>query len=221
MMRKALRQLRSVRHGDDEGFSLMETLVASTIFGIFTTLVMLAIISMLNDSQKNQSLIDGQSTIENVFQKLDHQVRYANGIQTPGQLGGNWFVEWQAQPVTTQPQTCTQLKFNPTADTLQERTWQPKAAVIAATPWVQIARNITNPGTTDPFTFTPAGSVYTPTGNVVFGSPIAHQQLTVTLMSQPNGTTTSKSTLSTTTVTFTALNSTSQTGNVCQEVARS
>jgi hypothetical protein len=176
---------------------------------------------MLNDTQKNQSLVDGQSTIENVFQKLDHQVRYANGIQNPGQVGGNWFVEWQAQPITTAPQTCTQLKFNPTADTLQERTWQPKASVITPTPWVQIARNITNPSGTDPFYFTPAGSVYTASGNVVFGSVINHQQLSVTLMSQPNGTATAKSTQSTSVVTFTALNSTSTTGNVCQEVARS
>ena len=221
MMRTALRLIRR-SHGDDEGFSLMETLVASSIFGVFTTLVMLAIISMLNDTAKNQSLVDGQATIENVFQKLDHQVRYANGIQAPGTGVGanstNYYVEWQAQPVSVQPATCTQLKFNPTLDTLQERTWQPKATVVSPTGWILLENNITNPAGVDPFFFISSGTSAT---NPQLGAIISHQQLQITLMSQPNGTKAKSSTASSSVATFTALNSTTTTGNVCQEVSRS
>ena len=214
MMRTTLRRMRKARQ-DDEGFSLIETIVAMSIFGVFTSLVMAAIIAMLTDTQKNQSLLDGQVTIENIFQKLDHSVRYANGVQQPGIGVGanasNYYVEWQSQPVTTQPATCTQLKFNPTTDILQLRTWSPTATVITPTAWKQIGADITNPG--NPFQLTAANSKA-----VV---PILHQQLQVTLMTQPHGTSSAKSTASVTEATFTALNSSSQTLNVCQEVSRS
>jgi len=214
--RTALRRARESRQGDDEGFSLMETLVATSIFAVFMSLVMLAIISMMSSTQKSQSLTDGATNLENVFQKLDHQVRYANGIEPPGQVGGNWFVEWQSQPVTTSPQTCTELKYNTTAHTLLERSWQPLAPVITPTSWILLAPNITNPAATDPFTFQPSGPIV-PGGPTVY----AHQQLTVTLMDRPGGTNASTSTLSNSATTFTALNSSTKTGNVCQEVARS
>lgn len=217
MMRTALRRFRAKPAGDD-GFSLIETLVASSIFGIFTSLVMLAVISMLTSTQKSQSLQEGAAGLENVFQKLDHQVRYANGIQKEQQIGGPsgpWFVEWQSQATSLAPQLCTQLKYDTTAHTLVERTWQPASPGTTTTGWKLLANNIVNDPTVSPFAFTPT-AVTSP--SVIY---FAHQQLKVTLSDRPHGTSTSKSTLSQSVVSFTALNSSTKSGNVCQEVAPS
>jgi prepilin-type N-terminal cleavage/methylation domain-containing protein len=208
----------------EQGFSLIETLVAASIFAVFLGVAMSAIIAMLTSSQKTQSLTDGAATLDNVFQKLDHQVRYANGISNPGtNAAGNWFVEWQSQPTSTAPYICTQLKYNVAAGTLLERTWQPKASPVVASPWQQIANKLVYKYgsaptylATAPFVFT--GTSYVPTD--ASKTLYAHQQLRVFLTAQPNGTTASKSTVSQADARFTALNSTTNTGIVCAEVAR-
>ena len=208
--RSVLERLRSAQR-EDAGFSLMETLVAMVIFGIFMALAMGAIISMLTSTAKSQSLQGGSATLENVFQKLDHQVRYGNAISTPNTtpVNGSYFVEWMAQPLATSPQTCTQLKYNPAAGTLQERTWQPAATPVVATGWTLMANNVTTVGS--PFTFSPSD-----------GTTYAHQQLAIALSVQPGGKTAAKSTRSELTVSFSALNSTKNTSSlVCTEVARS
>ena len=59
--------------------------------------------------------------MENAFQKLDHQVRYADAITPVGNVGANWYVEWHTQAISTAPEMCTQLKWDATAKTLLER----------------------------------------------------------------------------------------------------
>ncbi len=212
--RSVLERLRSAQR-EDAGFSLMETLVAMVIFGIFMALAMGAIISMLTSTAKSQSLQDGSASLENVFQKLDHQVRYSNAISTPNTtlVNGSYFVEWMAQPLATSPQTCTQLRFNPAAGTLQERTWQPAATPVVATGWTLMAKNVTTAGFLNPYPF-----AFSPSD----GTTYAHQQLAITLATQPGAKATARSTRSELTVSFSALNSTKNTSSlVCTEVARS
>jgi hypothetical protein len=215
-MRAAVRLARQAGRGDDEGFSLMETIVATSIFAIFMSCVMAAIIAMLTSTQKSTSLQDGTANLENVFQTLDHQVRYANGIQIPGQVGTSWYVEWQSQATDNAPQLCTQLKFDTAARTIQERTWQPVSPTTTLGGWKLLAINVAidpTSGHSIPFVMTQASTV----------APfLAHQQLQVYLADRPNGSTTARSTLSTTNANFTALNSTTHfISNICQEVARS
>ena len=216
-IRRALAIAKEQRQGGDDGFSLMETIVAASIFAIFMSTAMAAIISMLTSTQKSQSLTDGSTQIENAFQKLDHQIRYADAINAPNPtpIAGNYYVEWHSQATSTAPPMCTQLRFNTATHVLQERSWSPTATPVAPTAWLQLAKNIVNNVTTAvplqlPF-------VYTGTK----ANALSHQQLGLLLVAQPNGSRTSTSTVTTTTASFTALNSTIQSGLVCQEVARS
>lgn len=211
-IRAALRRARHFRDSDDTGFSLIETLVAMSIFAVFMGLVMAAILSMLTSTQKTQSLDDGAAQLENAFQKLDHQVRYANGIDPEGQVGSNWFVEFQVQSTATSPQTCYQLKYNVATSQLLERSWQPAVSPVVATSWLQLARNIVN----DPVAQPPFHQLPTDTAH-----GIGHQQLQVNLWSRPNGQTTKTSTKSQSQASFTGLNTNANTGLVCKEVARS
>lgn len=208
--RMALRKARDSRNGDDSGFSLIETIVAMSIFGIFTSLVMTALISMLNSTQKSTSLHDGTASLENVFQDLDHQVRYANGVGPMKTLGTNkFFVNWQSQATDTSPLTCTQLRLDTTARTLSSRTWQPGAALVAASPWRLLATNV-GKDTSQPAPF-----------QVNFGGVLRHEQLKVNLVSPPLGGSAAKSTTSQINATITALNSGQQALDFCPEVAPS
>jgi prepilin-type N-terminal cleavage/methylation domain-containing protein len=201
----------------EQGFSLVETLVAATIFGVFSSMVMLAITAMLNSTAKTQSVQDGSIGVADAFQRLDHQVRYADAVNKVGQVGANWYVEWHDLATASAPETCYQLKYNAAAKTLQERSWAPKAAVVSASPWVVVVSNLVNDTTVAgqlPFVRT-----------LPDGTTTQKEQLTVNVLSRPNGGTTAKSAISTANTTFTALNSTMSTsfptGSApCQEVGR-
>lgn len=217
-IRRALAIAKEQRQSGDDGFSLMETIVAASIFAIFMSTVMAAVISMLTSTEKSQSLTDGSTQIENAFQKLDHQIRYADAINGPNTvpIAGSIYVEWHSQATSTAPPMCTQLRYNSNTHVLQERTWSPTATPVAATAWIQLAKNIVN--NLDP-TKPPVQAPFSYTGLVK--DQLAHQQLGLLLVTQPNGSGTSTSTISSTTASFTAVNSNTQSGLVCQEVARS
>lgn len=212
MIRAALQKARQRRKGDDSGFSLIETIVAMSIFAVFMGLVMSAIIAMMASTQKSTSLHDGTAALENVFQDLDHQVRYASGLNTPSSLpNGNWYVSWQSPATNMSPLVCTQLKWDKATSTLDSRTWVPGASPLVVTGWKILGSNIIlDPTATQPFTLVNSNK----TNNLV------HEQLTVRLAARPNGSRASRSTQSVINATFTALNSAAY-ANVCPEVAPS
>lgn len=212
--RSALTVARERRAGGDDGFSLMETIVAMVIFSVFMITAMGAIVSIMTSTQKSQSLTDGAAQLENAFQRLDHQVRYADAINVAGLVGTNFYVEWHTQATSTQPQLCAQLKLDTVGDKLLERTWIPTASPVVATSWILVAKNVVN--TTSQLPFTQIASKRT--AGVTL---LAHQQLVLDLFTQPGGSIKKVTTGSETTTSFTALNSTTQSGLVCQEVARS
>jgi prepilin-type N-terminal cleavage/methylation domain-containing protein len=215
LIRSALTVARKRRISEDDGFSLMETIVAMVIFSIFMSTAMAAIISIMNSTHKSQSLTDGAAQLENAFQRLDHQVRYADAVNQPGPGTNGTYVEWHTQATSTTPQTCAQLKYDPTAKTLSERTWLPGAAVVAATSWILVANNIVNTASQPPFAQIATKKVGGTT------TLLAHQQLVLDLFSRPGGQIKKVTNQSEITTSFTALNSTTQSGLVCQEVARS
>ena len=223
LIRSALTQARRRRPSEDDGFSLMETIVAMMIFSVFMSTAMAAILSIMNSTQKSKSLTDGAAQLENAFQRLDHQVRYADAINVAGYVAStnSWYVEWHTQATSTTPQTCDQLKYDATAHKVVERTWTPGTASVTPTSWLLVANNISNvPTGTTPPTQAPFTKIDSKkgTGTTVL---LAHQQLVLDLFTSPGSTITADTTQSETTTSFTALNSTTQSGVVCQEVARS
>jgi hypothetical protein len=169
---------------------------------------------MMTSTQKSQNLVDGERSVENAFQRLDHQVHYADVINPVGQVGANWYVEWHSQATSTTRATCTQMKFDPVADTLLERSWFPDDTPAKAGTWALMAKSVRN----DP---TIAAQVPFVRQGLVPGM-YAHQQLTVTIVDSPLvSSSKAKSETSNLSATFTALNSTKNSGIACQEVARS
>lgn len=212
-IRGAVRRLRDRRAQGDDGFSLIESLIAMVIFTIFMGIATGAIISIMRSTQKTQNLTNSATEVENAFQTLDHQVRYSDVITLPNAAPVNnaYYVEFHQQATSTSVETCYQLKYDLTSKTLLERNWKPKASPVSATPWKLLAHTLA-PGN-PPFVQTGAGNKNA-AGEVLN----AHQQLAVSVTVQASfGKTSEGSALA---ANFTALNSTTTSGIACQEVGR-
>ncbi|MGI8665516.1 MAG: PulJ/GspJ family protein [Jatrophihabitans sp.] len=207
------RRLDRVRQDEQAGFSLVETIMGMAIMAIFMGIFTGALLNMFGAANKVSTINETASQLNIAFGRLDKQVRYASAISPEGQNGGSWYVEFLT--TNTGVSVCTQLKLNPGTQLLQERSWTVPASG-AATPssWSQLGNNISNgsqgPTSTDrPFQFTSAH------GAVKF------EQLTIRLFANERSNNSTSTSLSS--VTFTALNTTTVTSTtgVCTGVSRS
>lgn len=203
------------RRQDESGFTLVEMLVALTLFSVLLALFTSATTMMYQSVRRQQGLADDADGARRVLQLLDKQVRYANGINTPGTTAdGSTWVEWR-QGNHDQQQTCVQWRLTAAGD-MQFRTWAPPlvAAVppVAVTPgpWSTRASRLLPPAT---------GSVFA-LGSTVGNGDGVRQQLTVAFRTAYGRPVVQRASQ----VTLTALNTPTPTPPspaVCQEVPRS
>ncbi|WP_194908091.1 type II secretion system protein J [Quadrisphaera sp. INWT6] len=109
----------------DGGVTLVETLVAMSIFSVVMAIFMSAVLSMTTSTSRVNNTADAGDGVRAVFLRLDRQVRYADAINQPSAApGGRWYVEFRtAQRAGGQPTLCTQWRYDPTTASLQFRTW--------------------------------------------------------------------------------------------------
>jgi len=109
----------------DAGVTLVETLVAMSIFSVVMAIFMSAVLSMTTSTSRVNNTADAGDGVRAVFLRLDRQVRYADAINQPSPApGGRWYVEFRtAQRAGGQPTLCTQWRYDPTTASLQVRTW--------------------------------------------------------------------------------------------------
>ena len=194
---------RRPRHGD-AGVTLMELVVGMTIMTIFMTIFTGSVVMMYDSTSKSGGI---------ACNRLDKSIRYASAISPPGKSSGAWYVEWETTYTGT-PQ-CTQLRLNPTAQQLQQRTWTVSGgSATNVSNWLPLASGVTD---TDPTT----GAAVTPFTFTMSDAAVPYEQLDIRLVAVSvgrSGTTTSISD-----VTFTAFNSrlTTATTGICAEKGRS
>jgi prepilin-type N-terminal cleavage/methylation domain-containing protein len=130
-----MRAWRERRTSNDDGLTLVELLVSTLIFAIILTIITASIITMLEQERKQTSQTNNLDAARNVIEMLDHQVRYANAVSTPGTgTDGSFYVEFRTGNSNLQ-QTCTQWRYVPVGGAMQYRTWQPPlGGVGSATP---------------------------------------------------------------------------------------
>jgi prepilin-type N-terminal cleavage/methylation domain-containing protein len=109
----------------DQGVTLVETLVAMSIFSVVLTIFMAAVLSMTTSTGRVNATTDAGDGVRAAFLKLDRQVRYADAINQPVQTSaGRWYVEFRtSQRANGQPTLCTQWRYDPTVQEMQVRTW--------------------------------------------------------------------------------------------------
>ena len=204
----------------DEGTSLVELMVGMTLMIVFMGMFTGAVVMMNQALNKTQAVNLVSSQLNVAFSNLDRTVRYASFISTPGQgTSGDWYVELQV--TNTGAEVCNQLQVDIATQQLRRRTWNVVNAVASPpSTWLPISSGISNGGavsgaTTQPFYLIPA-----PPDPLALLRNTLFQQLTINLIS-PAGSGFALTT-STSSFTFTALNSTipTPTSPICQQQGR-
>jgi type II secretory pathway pseudopilin PulG len=132
----------SDEHRGDEGFSLIDIIVATSIMAVIMVIVTGGIIEVYSDVNKADSTSSARDQIGNSFRRLDRELRYATWVSPPGQVNGAWYLEFATNT------NCQQLVFQ--NGTLTKLTWV-LPSTTPGTPQT-IASDLAQTGSTPPFT---------------------------------------------------------------------
>jgi prepilin-type N-terminal cleavage/methylation domain-containing protein len=108
------------------GFSLIELVVAISLFSVFIALFLTAVVTLIRGTEQVTSTSEASSKSLIVFQNIDRQVRYADSINFPGDgSSGARYIEYRL-PASSAPSgitTCYQWRFVPSTGQIQLRQW--------------------------------------------------------------------------------------------------
>jgi prepilin-type N-terminal cleavage/methylation domain-containing protein len=140
----------------ESGYTVIELMVALLIFSIFLAIVTTSILALTRAATKIQVAAVSTNQELAVFSRLDHAIRYSDGINAQGTgSSGDSYIEFRTPSDSTPSgQTmCTQWRYDPTAATIASRQWQ-DGSFSTATPWDVQIRNVANDGGANyPFQF--------------------------------------------------------------------
>jgi prepilin-type N-terminal cleavage/methylation domain-containing protein len=137
-----------MRHED--GVTMIEVVVSLTLMAVLMTIFTTAVLDVYRNVNQTESISTSASTLNNVFLRLDKEVRYASGISQPVRLSdGTWYVEYLNTSQGTE--ICTQLRLTPT-NLLQRRTWNRGQTSFAPSGWQLLASDVTKVNATGPST---------------------------------------------------------------------
>jgi prepilin-type N-terminal cleavage/methylation domain-containing protein len=144
----------------DAGFTVIELMVAMLIFSIFAAILSTSILALSRGTSRIQVAAVSTSQELSVFSRLDHAIRYADGVnaQGTGALGDSYFEFRTPSDSTPNNLTmCTQWRYDPSLGTIAMRQWQDGSFATTQTNWDVLLRNVANDGgATYPFQFQPA-----------------------------------------------------------------
>jgi prepilin-type N-terminal cleavage/methylation domain-containing protein len=192
---------------NDEGYSLIEVMMAMVCTGILMTLVTSAVIQIYHSVNSVDAVSAAQSQIDTAFSRLDKEVRYARGISDPAAVGGDPYVEYLLSADSVD--TCVELRLRTSTGELQRRQWVKNQSPLVPTAWQTLASSVT---AATPFAVTST--------RPVLPSDSPYQSLTLDVTSVTGGGSGLSASAARagsrreTTVTFTALNAIIPTGSV-------
>lgn len=137
----------------DDGVTMIEVVVSLTLMAVLMTIFTTAVIDVYRNVNQTEGISTGQSELNNVFLRLDKEVRYASGISLQAKVGVEWYVEYLNTSRGTE--VCTQLRLTRTG-LLQRRTWDRNQTPIQPTTWGVLGSNLGEVSGTPPFSFSAA-----------------------------------------------------------------
>lgn len=118
---------RSETQPDESGMTLIELIVAMSIFLIFMAMMLGTTVTLAKSASRTQITAQASNSTLTVFGAFDRQVRYADAINFPGTgVSGARYIEFRT-PATSSASgetTCTQWRYSPGLGRLESRTWQ-------------------------------------------------------------------------------------------------
>jgi type II secretory pathway pseudopilin PulG len=129
------------RKAGDEGITLLEIMIGMSLMSVVTVVVLGGISTIYTGTTRTEQLAVARDQLSNSFRRIEREIRYANWISTPGQVGNRWYAEYAMQ------NACRQLIFRD--GVLSLATWP----LTGGTPSMAgtIATGLSQTGTTAPF----------------------------------------------------------------------
>lgn len=143
---------RRAPRGDD-GVTLVEQLVAMSIFMVVVGLFMSALVTMTSGTSRTQNTADSGDSVRAAFLRMDRQVRYATDINQAGRgASGDWYVEFRSPQQSTSTTAarsdvpaglCTQWRYGVAEGHLDMRTWTDGS--VPPSSWTTVATRLQPP----------------------------------------------------------------------------
>jgi type II secretory pathway component PulJ len=173
-----------MRKKSDAGFTMIDVLVSMSVMVVVMAAATAGIMSMYRAANTVDATAAAQAQLGLALQRLDREIRYAEGISDEYRIGNDWYVDFLAVQGTERQ--CVQLRL--AGGQLAQRTWLYDRTPLERTAWHPLADGITS---ARPFDYVPPSDV------------LGYQRLTLDLRSGAD----------VNTATFTALNSTRTSSN--------
>lgn len=144
----------------DAGFTLLDTLMSTVVMTIVMAIFTSSVVAMYRTANAADARATAQTQIGMALERLDRQVRYAEGISQV--YGAGMYVDFLT--VRQGRRQCVQLRV--ANGVLAQRTWTYQRTPIDLSAWVPLASGVTS---TAPFTYVPPSAT------------LGYQQLRVSL----------------------------------------
>lgn len=160
------------REPGDRGYTLIEVLVGMGLMSTVLIIVLGGLVEVYSDTNRADTLGVARDQLGNSFRRLDKELRYAGWVSPPGQVGGNWYLEYATAA------GCRQLAVR--GGVLTTASWTPPDTT-PGTPNT-IATDLALTGSTAPFTVylpnsTPYASASPGISGVGSDYQLAHSQV--------------------------------------------
>ncbi|GIE26971.1 hypothetical protein Ait01nite_000160 [Actinoplanes italicus] len=132
-----------MRRRDDEGYTLAELIVATTLMGVVTAVTTVAIVQIYRSFNSTDAEIEAQNQVSTAFRTLDKEIRYARSVSDEGVVDGDHYVEYLVN--LDDVDTCVQLRLRTSTSELQRRQWVKNAVPLSPTSWTTLASLTTSP----------------------------------------------------------------------------
>ncbi|HWS35213.1 MAG TPA: prepilin-type N-terminal cleavage/methylation domain-containing protein [Actinoplanes sp.] len=100
------------RLAGDQGFSLIEVMMAATIMTFVLAIALTGIVQFYSDTNKTQQTAEARDQLDISFRRLDRELRYATWVSTPGKVGTRWYVEYAMPDDAAGDRPCRQIILN-------------------------------------------------------------------------------------------------------------
>ncbi|WP_433791510.1 prepilin-type N-terminal cleavage/methylation domain-containing protein [Actinoplanes sp. CA-252034] len=126
-----------MRRRDDDGYTLAELIVATTLMGVVTAVTTAAVVQIYRSYNSTDAEIEAQTQITAAFRIMDGEIRYARSVSDPAVIDGDHYVEYLVN--LDDVDTCVQMRLHTPTGELQRRQWPKKAGALSLTGWTTLA----------------------------------------------------------------------------------
>jgi prepilin-type N-terminal cleavage/methylation domain-containing protein len=141
---------------DQGGFTLVELVVAMSVFLILITMFTAGLVTLTRTTGAIKARAQSAAALGVAGQAFDQELRFANDVNEPGTgASGAVYVEFQTDAADTSDALnhCTQWRYDPAAGTLAMRTWRWSSGTPVPSSWGVKATDVLPAESGDPATY--------------------------------------------------------------------